>query len=526
MRLDEATLDKTRIGYARIMVEFNIGQDFPDKIYFKDETGAEVCVCVEYEWKPVVCGSCRGVGHTKEDCRKKVAAPRIIQISRQEHVVASHLSPGKTYLEVVSPPKDKEKSVIEEPEGSGTEHFNGHHWEGVNNNIHHPGGRFWIIWIPQIINVQLITSSDQHITVDVTEIGTGDSFKYNVVYGSNSDIERQRLWAQLNHIKDNNDKAWCLCGDFNSLLNFNERLGSEVLWSEIRDFRQCVEYCGMTDIQAYGSYFTWNNKHSPSTRVFSRIDRCLINIEWSYLYPVSTAFFMNGGIFDHCPCICQRRNTEHKRRPFFKYFNMWSMDPLFTNIIIQEWRKPIAGVRMFQVVSKLKALRKPLKSLNKNKFTDIEKSTEIAKLLLDDLQSQMHSNPHDQNLSKASASYLHQKAKVDWNLGGDENSRYFHSKIKARQIHNKVFQIVDASGSIHQDPQAIEKAFLDYYSHLLGSSSNTVKVHKPTVRTGNCITEHHVNILLRPVTNEEIKLCLFSIPAPKVLVPMATPVSF
>ncbi|XP_074299044.1 uncharacterized protein LOC141630061 [Silene latifolia] len=332
MRIDQATLDKTRIGYAQIMVEVNVEQEFPDKIYFKDETGAEVCMCVEYEWKPVVCGSCRGVGHTKEYYRKKAAAPRITQvwrrvakpatipvktnppppgspahtrISRQEHVVASHLSPGKTYLAAVSSPKDKGKSVIKAAEGSGNEHSNGHHWEGVNNNIHHPGGRVWIIWIPQIFNVQLIASSDQHITVDVTETGTGDNFKYIVVYGSNSDIDRQRLWAQLNHIKDHNDKAWCICGDFNSLLNFNERLGSEVLWSEIRDFRHCVEYCRVTDIQAYGSYFTWNNKHSSSTQVFFRIDRCLINIEWSYLYPDSTAFFMNEGTFDHYPCLCQ-----------------------------------------------------------------------------------------------------------------------------------------------------------------------------------------------------------------------------
>ncbi|XP_074271552.1 uncharacterized protein LOC141595483 [Silene latifolia] len=208
---------------------------------------------------------------------------------------------------------------------------------------------------------------------------------------------------------------------------------------------------------------------------------------------------------------------------------MWSMDPSFIHIITQEWSKPISGVKMFQVVYKVKALKQPLKSLNKNNFTDIEKSIEIAKLLLDDLQSQMHFNPHDhqilaaeqlaaesyRNLSKATTSYLHQKAKVEWNLGGDENSRYFHSKIKARQIHNKVFQIADASGSLHQDPQTIEQAFLDYYTHLLGSPNNTAKVHKATIRIGNCITERHNNILLRLVTNEKIKLCIFSIPTSK-----------
>ncbi|XP_074288488.1 uncharacterized protein LOC141613644 [Silene latifolia] len=330
----------------------------------------------------------------------------------------------------------------------------------------------------------------EQITVEVSDISSGDMFLYIVVYGSNSDIDRQRLWAQLNQLKDQCDKAWCICGDFNSLLHFNERLGSDVLWSDIRDFRHCVEYCGVTDIQAHGSFFTWNNKQNPTTRVFSRVDRCLNNLEWMYLYPDSSALFMNIGNFDHCPCICYRRTVVLNIRPFFIYFNMWSMDPSFTNIITQEWGKQIARAKLYEVVTKLRNLKQPLKHLNKNRFSDIEKSTKIAKLLLDDLQTQMHSNPYDHHilaaeqeadesfrtLSKATTSYLHQKAK---------------------------------------DPLAIEHAFLDYYTHLLGSTSQTPKVHKPTIRTGNCITEQHTSIFLKPVANEEIKHCIFSLPTSK-----------
>ncbi|XP_074302728.1 uncharacterized protein LOC141634454 [Silene latifolia] len=75
MRADTATMDKTRIGYARLMVEVQVGQEFPNRIFFKDEKGEDVSVSVEYEWKPVQCGACRGIGHTKEDCKKKPVAP-------------------------------------------------------------------------------------------------------------------------------------------------------------------------------------------------------------------------------------------------------------------------------------------------------------------------------------------------------------------------------------------------------------------------------------------------------------------
>ncbi|XP_074291194.1 uncharacterized protein LOC141617962 [Silene latifolia] len=216
--------------------------------------------------------------------------------------------------------------------------------------------------------------SDQHITVEVFDITSGDIFRYTIVYGSNSDSERITLWEQINQIKDQCFKPWCICGDFNSILDYNERLGREVTWSEIKDFRQCVDYCEVSDIVAHGSFFTWNNKQDPYTRVFSRIDRCLINIEWLWLFPDSSAYFIKEGTFVHCPCICYRSNEATVRNTSFKYFNMWSLDSKFKEVVATEWNKNISGVKMYQVVTKLRNRKKPLKELNKNKFSDIEKS--------------------------------------------------------------------------------------------------------------------------------------------------------
>ncbi|XP_074291104.1 uncharacterized protein LOC141617871 [Silene latifolia] len=529
MRADSATMDKTRLGYARIMVEVEVGQEFPDKIYFKDEKGSTVNVCVEYEWKPVVCGSCKGIGHTKDVCKKPTVAPRIIQVwrpvvkpivtqpqtttlnkpegemsstplfggvtfhnsdhlpvvtspiiqrVRQEHAPVSHLRPGTSYKAAVSPTKDTastdETRVVQE-EGESSTHItcdNGYigileferkikeqdfvvvlnnlgvQWKGINNNVHHPGGRVWIIWLPQVFNVQLLNDSDQHITVKVSDLTSCDSFWYT---------------EKLNQTKDQCAKPWCIGGDFNSFLDYNERLGREVNWNEIRDFRQCVEYCEVTDIVAHGYFFTWNDKQDPSTRVFSRIDRCLINIDWLQSFPDNSAFFMNEGTFDHCPCICYRSNEATTRKNSFKYFNMWSLDSNFKEVVATEWNKTVSGVKMYQVVTKLKNLKKPLKKLNKNKFSEIEKSAEVARVLLDNLQTAMHLHPRDQQL------------------------------LAAEQAAAEEFK----------------------YTDLLGSSNHTIPVHKPTVRTGKLITDHHVQQLLKPVSDSEIRQCIFSIPADK-----------
>ncbi|XP_074314439.1 uncharacterized protein LOC141649654 [Silene latifolia] len=505
MRADGPTIDKTRLGYARLMTEVEIGQDLPYRLFFKDEKGVENCVVVEYEWrpdapipappKPVQTKVWRPVIRQNVVNKGKVplydegtsvsaahpyGAPiihnssvmvpvsPIIQMVRQEH--NPHVSPTKSYVEAVL--SDTESPKKEGGVGSSglfglvetkvkIQHFDsilnnlGQHWHGVNNNIYHPGGRVWVIWAPHMFNVQIIDCSAQQITSEITEIATGDVFYF----------------------------TW---------------LGSPVSGDEIADFRLCVDYCDIMDIQAQGSFFTWNNKQDPSTRVFSRLDRCLITNDWMQLYPDSYAYFMNEGMFDHSPIVCFRRKDVQFRKASFKYFNMWGMDADFKTIVKREWDKYVHGITMYQVITKLKNLKKSLRLLNKNRYADIKRAAEVARAQLDYLQPQMHRQPGDPliiqrenddvasfySLQKARASFLQQKAKTAWLSEGDENSAFFHRQIKSRNFHNKVLQIKDVQGTNHREPAAIETAFLDYYKELLGSSTSVHKVHVPTVRTG------------------------------------------
>ncbi|XP_074316210.1 uncharacterized protein LOC141652576 [Silene latifolia] len=262
--------------------------------------------------------------------------------------------------------------------------------------------------------------------------------------------------------------------------------------------------------------------------VFSRLDRVMINLEWMNLYPESHAYFLPEGLFDHNPSICYRRK-ESQHRPHFRYFNMWGQDSHFLEIIKHNWQKKVTGSWMFQVVTKQRSLNQPLKQLNRARFADVEKAVEVAKLRLAELQSQMHSNPHNQtilqeesdaaneyrDLCRAHHSYLSQKAKVAWLCEGDENTSFFHNQIKSRQLHNKILHIKDANGILHNDPRNIEKAFLEFYQDLLGSNKDTLDVHIPTVRRGNLFTDQHKSILLKPVSVQEIKEAIFSIPATK-----------
>ncbi|XP_074265765.1 uncharacterized protein LOC141588209 [Silene latifolia] len=365
LKRDGATEDKTRLGYARLLVEVEIGQAFPEKLTFQDEKGQEVTILVEYEWRPTICGDCKGKGHTTDMCKKKQPAPvtrpapkpsqkvwRPVQkVSRQEHLNSVQQSPTKTYVEVGINEANKQLDVkkflfqnniglyglvetkIKERDFDSVLSKLGGLWKGLNNSDYHQGERVWVIWDPQQFLVNLLHKNSQVITVQVSELDSGDEFLLSVVYGSNDEVERLAMWSHLKEIKDNYSGPWGVCGDFNSVLHFNERIGREILWAEIADFRDCVDYCGLMDIKGQGAFYTCNNKQVPASRSFSRIDRFMVNVEWMDLYLASYAHFMPEGLFDHNPCVCYRKIRRDRRKFQFMYYNMWSLDSNFKAVV-------------------------------------------------------------------------------------------------------------------------------------------------------------------------------------------------
>ncbi|XP_074270962.1 uncharacterized protein LOC141594874 [Silene latifolia] len=293
------------------------------------------------------------------------------------------------------------------------------------------------------------------------------------------------------------------------------------------DFQQCVNECGVTDCSAIGSFFTWNNKHEPASRVFSRLDRLLVNDEWLKDNPLAYAHFYPEGVFDHTLCVVQVQNDLEKPRMAFKYYNMWSQALEFKECVHQVWIQTISGTPMFQVVKKLKALKGPLKQLNKANFDDVVNNKARASMNLDFIQQKLRDDPLNpvllnyegealdsfKFLEKPCADFLLQKSKAIWVDKGDENTKYFHNIIKGEQSRNKVIRIENLKGNCCDDPKSIQGAFLVFYEQILGTAEPVLNISSSVVQLGKGCTSSHHTILLAPVTKEEIKQVMFSIPS-------------
>ncbi|XP_074292607.1 uncharacterized protein LOC141619489 [Silene latifolia] len=264
-----------------------------------------------------------------------------------------------------------------------------------------------------------------------------------------------------------------VCGDFNSITETNDRIsGAEVSWAELALMRKMIDEYQLQEMKCSGSYYTWNNKHEDITKVYSRIDRVLINEQWFQSFPEAVANFLPEGLYDHCPCLI--------------------------NIVEELLEYGGQGTPMYRVVVKLKKLKSEFKKLNRGQFSDIENLTHVTELTLHPFQQQLSKDLLNaticraekecasdlSKLIKARNSYLAQKAKEGWIKDGDENTSFFHSSIKKRRMINRVYQVHDMEGQLCSKPEDILAAF-------------------------------EREMLHRPLSDEEIKSAMFSIPGDK-----------
>ncbi|XP_074278255.1 uncharacterized protein LOC141601848 [Silene latifolia] len=371
VRCDSNTQLKTFLGYARVMVEVKVGDVLPDVVEFDDEMDIHHRQIVHYEWKPEVPTRApdpvlpvtvprvstvtMGIGNglitpMPFSFRPSFSPTRIItQMTRQRGFGTGN---GRsTYLEVLEHSIQIRKvgvfglleTRVRLASINKVHHGIGAHWSLVTNIASHEGGRIWIIWDDINYKVEVHSTEAQVIHTKVTYIPTSESWWMSMV----------------------------VLGDFNNVLAMNERIGSEISNAELKGFQDCVAYFGLMDIPAQEAFFTWNNKHEVGAMVFSRIDRALITDDWLDRFPDTLTTFHPEGIFDHCPFTMVLRTVVEKRRSNFKYFDMWGHAEGFLNIVRKVWDTRIDGVKMFQIVNKLKALKRPLKELNGDRFSNI-----------------------------------------------------------------------------------------------------------------------------------------------------------
>lgn len=341
-----------------------------------------------------------------------------------------------------------------------------------------------IIWKPSVM-VQEIHQNRQSLTCKVT-LQTGQFFYFSAVYASNHREERLELWKGLLEVQQTyylEDQSWLIGGDLNQIIHHAEHSSPSVnhLTTDMVELRDFFLDLGIEDLRFQGNSHTWTNKR-PENPVTKKLDRAMVNSHWIRNFPNSIASFLPHEFSDHSPCVvnlaCPLPFSGTKP---FKFFNHLTSHPDFLSSTEVAWT--LAGSTASDLASlgfKLKNIKRPLKSLHKESFSDIQKRVCETNSLLKMVQVQAMANPstilftEERELQEKyhflrgiEESFFHQKSRVNWLRLGDHNTPFYQSVAAARASQNSIRSITLSDGSIISDPDIISAVAISHFQSIL-----------------------------------------------------------
>lgn len=117
-------------------------------------------------------------------------------------------------------------------------------------------------------------------------------------------------------------------------------------------------------------------------------------------------------------------------------------------------------------------------------------------------------------LCKEEEAFYKQRSRIQWLSLGDRNTKFFHRSLVHRQSRNRVHGLTDEAGNQVTANKEMGQLAVTYYQNILVAPPHTSQEDVSSLYTSK-IPPTSVPSLIQPITLEEIKRALFSIPDDK-----------
>ena len=92
--------------------------------------------------------------------------------------------------------------------------------------------------------------------------------------------------------------------DFNDITRLNEKKGGRLRpYNQMKNFRDVLDECGLTDLGFVGSKFTWCKNFANGISVWERLDRAVGTRNWFEKYLATKVKILECGSSDRKPLI-------------------------------------------------------------------------------------------------------------------------------------------------------------------------------------------------------------------------------
>lgn len=158
---------------------------------------------------------------------------------------------------------------------------------------------------------EILLDTIQHLSIKFTDRDSQMDFFIIAVYARCSTLERLKLWDSMESMAGEITKPWMIGGDFNVILNGEEKLGDlPVTTQEIMEFAQCLSSYNLQEIDYTCSSYTWWNGRIEEGSIFKRLDRVVANQEFFQLFLNNEVYHLGRMGSNHSPLHVLCKNNR------------------------------------------------------------------------------------------------------------------------------------------------------------------------------------------------------------------------
>ncbi|XP_027184096.1 uncharacterized protein LOC113782402 [Coffea eugenioides] len=317
---------------------------------------------------------------------------------------------------------------------------------GMDLAVANQSSSVWVLY-KSAFTCHTIGESNQHITFGIGSQLLPEEICFSFVHAKCTAQERECLWVELLREKPA-VKPWFLVGDFNVILNAEEKRDSLPFRQADRvELAQFMSLAEVGDAGFSGSRYICCNNRQGLARVWKRLDRFLLNSAAMRMENAFIVQHLGRDPSDHAPLLLSAVTRLDGKPMPFRFLNVWTTKPDFLDVIKECWSFSFPGSSLKILAEKLRRAKQALRQWSRSSFGDIflairtaEQKMVEAEIAHDDHPSDgLLMNLHEtrarlRNALMVEGEFWRQKARVKWLMDGNRNTAFFHAGLFTKEV--------------------------------------------------------------------------------------------
>nr|GEU98378.1 RNA-directed DNA polymerase, eukaryota, reverse transcriptase zinc-binding domain protein [Tanacetum cinerariifolium] len=334
------------------------------------------------------------------------------------------------------------------------------------------------------------------------------------IYGPHEIAAKSSLRSRTSDFIQTHEGHFIIFGDMNEVRDESERYGTVFSIVEAQTFNSFIDDAGFIDLPLGGRSYTWMNKAGTK---MSKLDRFLVSNYVMDAFPDLKGTALAPGWSDHIPLMLHSEKVNYGPVPF-KIFYSWMQRDGFKEVIKTAYEECSQGYsnQCLTFHEKIKFIKQKIKDWSHNlrrgdvshyqevelRLIEIEEKIDKRVASDEERQKMMKLLKECDDLNKLQEMDTFQKARVKWDVEGDENSKFFHGILKQKRNQQMVKGIM-INGECVRSHQQVKMAFLNFYKEKFDDHASKM-IFSPVMPQSR-LNEAKCGALESRVTMDEIR---------------------